>query len=134
MQVRGKKQMAIYDVNDHEILPDSALEKFCNEGQRITNCDESLFENYQLFEMKTGDGVYVPVTAPHWARTLDEISISVSSNFRTPSSIRRDRVNRMMRKIGLRPSPVSPQANTWPELTKSAALGTPARIRKLAGK
>jgi hypothetical protein len=134
MQIQGKKQMAIYDVHDRKILPDSALEKFYNEGQKITKCEESLFDNYQLFEMI---GVYVPVTAPHWVRTLDEISISISINFRTPSSVRRDRVyrtNRMLRKIGLRPTPVSPQANTWFELTKSAVLGAPARIRKLAGK
>ncbi|MDC0265693.1 cupin domain-containing protein, partial [Mariniblastus sp.] len=120
--------------NDRNILPENALEKFYTEGQRITNCKESLFEQYHLFEMNPGDGVYVPVTAPHWVRTLDEISISVSINFRTPSSIRRDRVyrmNRTLRKIGLRPHPVSPQANTWSDLTKSALLGGPATIKNL---
>jgi hypothetical protein len=134
LQIRGQKQMAIYDVQDREILPEFALEKFYNEGQSITNCDQSLFDKYELFEMQAGDGVYVPVTAPHWVRTLDEISISVSVNFRTPSSIRRDRVyrmNRWLRKIGLRPSPVSVQANRWSEHTKSAVLGIPARLRKL---
>lgn len=137
MHVRGKKQMAIYDVKDRNILPEASLEEYYNEGQRITNCDESLFDNYELFEMNPGDGVYVPVTAPHWVRTLDEVSISISINFRTPSSIRRDRVYRMnptLRNIGLRPAPVSHQANTWSELTKSAVLGVPARIKKLAGK
>lgn len=137
MQIRGKKQMAIYDVSDRNILPEEALEKFYNEGQRITNCSESLFEQHQLFEMNPGDGVYVPVTAPHWVRTLDEISISVSINFRTPSSIRRDRVyrmNRMLRKLGLRPHPVSPQANSWAELTKSSILGAPVKIKNLIRK
>jgi hypothetical protein len=137
MQIRGKKQMAIYDVNDRDVLPEEALEKFYNEGQRITNCSDSLFEQHQLFEMNPGDGVYVPVTAPHWVRTLGEISISVSINFRTPSSIRRDRVyrmNRMLRKAGLRPHPVSTQANTWSELTKSALLGGPATIKNLVRK
>ena len=51
MQIRGKKQMAIYDVSDRNILPEEALEKFYNEGQRITNCSESLFEQHQLLEM-----------------------------------------------------------------------------------
>ena len=134
MQILGKKQMAIYDVNDRDVLPEEALEGFYNKGQRITNCSESLFEQYQLFEMNPGDGVYVPVTAPHWVRTLDEISISVSINFRTPSSIRRDRVyrmNRILRKAGLRSRPVSQQANTWSELTKSALLGAPATMKNL---
>ena len=95
MQVRGKKQMAIYDVADRELLPEEALERYYTQGQVITKCPEELFENYELFEMNPGDGVYVPVTAPHWVKTLDEVSVSVSINFRSPSSIRRARVFRM---------------------------------------
>ena len=135
MQVRGRKQMAVYDVNDRNLLPESALEKYYGEGQLITKCDDELFDNYQLFDMKPGDGVYVPVTAPHWVKTLDEVSISVSINFRTPSSVRRDRVfrcNRLLRKLGLRPNPVSPRADRWSEITKSSLLELPARFRKLA--
>ena len=104
MQVRGKKQMAIYDVADRDLLPEEALERYYTQGQVITKCPEELFENYELFEMNPGDGVYVPVTAPHWVKTLDEVSVSVSINFRSPSSIRRARVfrmNRMMRKLSL---------------------------------
>ena len=134
MQVRGRKQMAIYDVNDRQVLSEAALEKYYNEGQLITKCDESVFENYELFEMAPGDGVYVPVTAPHWVKTLDEVSISVSVNFRTPSSIRRDRVyraNRMMRRIGLSPAKVSPRANQTSERLKSAIAATPAALKKI---
>lgn len=134
MQVRGRKQMAIYDVNDREILPDSALEKFYNEGQLITNCRADLFENYTLFDMSPGDGVYVPVTAPHWVKTLDEISVSISINFRTPSSIRRDRVyrfNRKMRGLGLNPAPVSPQANRLVERFKSALFAIPSGFKRI---
>ena len=134
MQVRGRKQMAIYDVNDREILPESALKKYYNEGQLITKCGDELFDKYELFDMNPGDGVYVPVTAPHWVKTLDEISISVSINFRTPSSIRRNRVyrvNRMIRKFGVVPAAVSPRANRLSELTKSSVLALPAKLRKL---
>ena len=134
MQIRGKKQMAIYDVTDRSILPETALEKYYSEGQLITKCDEHLFDNCQLFEMNAGDGVYVPVTAPHWVKTLDEVSISVSVNFRTPSSIRRDRVfrvNRLLRKYGWRPRGVSPRADRWQEIAKSSLLSIPAKIRKL---
>jgi hypothetical protein len=134
MQIRGQKQMAVYDVNNRDILPESALEEYYSNGQKITNCRSDLFEEYELFDLQPGEGVYVPVTAPHWVRTLDEISISVSINFRTPSSIRRDRVyraNRWLRKFGLRPKPVSPQASTLAELTKSQLLGVPGKIKKM---
>lgn len=137
MQIRGKKQMAIYDVTDRQILPEAALEKYYTQGQRITQCPQEMFDKYELFEMNPGDGVYVPVTAPHWVRTLDEVSVSVSINFRTPSSIRRARVcraNRMIRRMGLTPRPVSPRADAWSEHLKSSVLEIPARIKKLAGK
>lgn len=137
MQVRGKKQMAIYDVTDRQILPESALEKYYSEGQLITKCSDELFDNYELFDMNPGDGVYVPVTAPHWVKTLDEVSISVSINFRTPSSIRRARVfraNRMMRRLGLRPFPVSPRADSWNEKLKNSILDVPAKVKKMLGK
>jgi ribosomal protein L16 Arg81 hydroxylase len=137
MQVRGKKQMAIYDVADRDLLPEEALERYYTQGQVITKCPEELFENYELFEMNPGDGVYVPVTAPHWGKTLDEVSVSVSINFRSPSSIRRARVfrmNRMMRKMGLRPRSVSPRADFWSEQLKSSVLEIPANIEKRLGK
>ena len=137
MQVRGKKQMAIYDVADRELLPEEALERYYTQGQVITKCPEELFENYELFEMNPGDGVYVPVTAPHWVKTLDEVSVSVSINFRSPSSIRRARgfrMNRMMRKMGLRPRSVSPRADFWSEQLKSSVLEIPAKIKKTLGK
>ena len=40
-------------------------------------------------------------------------------------------MNRMLRRIGLRPHPVSPQANHWSELAKAAILGGPATIKNL---
>lgn len=134
MQVRGRKQMAIYDVTDRSILTEDALDHYYNDGQLITPCPDGKFADHELFDMHPGDGVYVPVTAPHWVRTLDEISISISINFRTPSSIRRDRVfrfNRWLRKMGLKPRPVSPQANSLGDRLKSSTLGIPAAIRKM---
>ena len=134
LQLRGRKQMAIYDVNNREILPEAALEKYYTEGQKISQCTQAMFDQYELFDMKPGDGVYVPVTAPHWVRTLDEVSISVSINFRSPSSVRRDRVFRLnswMRRFGMRPNRVSPRANSWSDRTKSMLLGIPAQIKRM---
>ncbi len=135
LQIRGQKQMAIYDVNDREVLPEEALEKYYGENQVITKCEAgTLFDRHQLFDMQPGDGVYVPVTAPHWVRTLNEISVSISINFRTPSSIRRARVfraNRLLRKLGVSPQTVSPRADSYRDRTKSSLLEIPARIKKI---
>ena len=134
LQIRGGKEMAIYDANDREILPESALEDYYGLGQKITKLEGELFHRYQLFTMQPGDGVYVPVTAPHWVRTVDEVSISVSIKFRTPSSIHRDRVyrvNRFMRKIGLRPAAVRNDAGLPDDQSQLSLLDLPARIKRL---
>jgi len=134
LQVRGRKEFAVYDVTDRLVMPETALENFFIQNRSMA-CPREHFERYELFSLEPGQGVYVPTTAPHWVRTLDEISISISINFRTPSSIRRARVcraNRFLRKLGLRPAPVSPRADTWVDRAKSGLLGVPATVRKLA--
>lgn len=133
LQILGKKGFAVYDVNDRDVLPQIALENYLASNVR-TPCTADYFNRYELFQLNPGQGVYVPTTAPHWVRTLDEISISISINFRTPSSIRRDRVcrfNRMLRKAGLRPAPLSPQANSPRDLLKAGLFEIPSRLRKL---
>ncbi len=132
-QIRGHKQFAIYDVADRDVMPETALERYYAE-HKVTKCEPEFFDRYKMYDLEPGDGVYVPVTAPHWVRTLDEVSISISINFRSPSSIRRARVcraNRVLRKLGLSPAPVSLRADRISDRVKSGLLGIPARLRRL---
>jgi hypothetical protein len=132
LQVRGRKDFAVYDVADREVMPEVALEDFLAQNKR-TPCAPEFFDRYRLFELSPGQGVYVPTTAPHWVRTLDEVSISISINFRTPSSIRRDRVyrfNRLLRKTGIQPQNVSPRADNTRDWLKSEILAAPSRIKQ----
>lgn len=136
LQVLGRKEFAVYDVTDRDVMSEVALENFLTRSAR-TPCDSEFFDRYQLFDLQPGLGVYVPTTAPHWVRTLDEVSISISINFRTPSSIRRHRVcrfNRMIRKIGLRPHPISPRADTRRDRFKAGVFEFPSRFRRLLSK
>jgi hypothetical protein len=136
LQIRGRKEFAVYDVADRDVMPETALENFYAES-RSTACEPQFFDRYQLFSLQPGGGVYVPTTAPHWVRTLDEVSISISINFRTPSSIRRERVcrlNRLLRRLGLPPQPVSPRADAWRDLCKAEWVGIPARLKRCLGR
>lgn len=135
LQVKGRKDFAVYDVTDRDVMPETALEAFLADSTR-TPCERQYFDRCQVFELSPGKGVYVPTTAPHWVRTLDDVSISISINFRTPSSIRRDRVcrfNRLLRKTGIRPQPVSPRADTPRELWKCGLVELPARLKRWLG-
>ena len=56
-----------------------------------------------------GDGVHVPVNAPHYVLNGPQPSVSFSITFRTPEGNRRSavyRVNDRLRALGLRPRPV----------------------------
>ncbi len=133
LQIRGRKDFAVYDVADREVLPQTALENFLANNER-SPCPPEFFNRGEVFELSAGNGIYVPTTAPHWVRTLDEISISISINFRTPSSIRRDRVcrfNRKLRKLGLRPQPLSPRADSLRDRTKAALFEIPSRLKRV---
>ena len=136
LQILGRKDFAVYDVTDRDVMSENSLEYFY-EHCRSKPCPPEFFDRYQLFSLEPGLGVYVPTTAPHWVRTLDDVSISISINFRTPSSVRRDRVfrmNRWLRKWGLQPQAVSPQANRWSEHCKAELIGLPSKIRGWLGR
>lgn len=133
LQVRGRKEFAVYDVNDRDVIPETALEDYLAESAR-TPCPPEYFDRFEIFDLSPGTGVYVPTTAPHWVRTLGEVSISISINFRTPSSIRRNRVcrfNRMLRKTGLKPQPVSPRGDSSRDRVKSFLFEVPAQMKRL---
>lgn len=136
LQIRGPKDFAVYDVADRDVMPETALENFLAANER-TPCPPEYFDRAEIFELSPGEGIYVPTTAPHWVRTRHEISISISINFRTPSSIRRNRVcrfNRSLRKFGVRPQPLSPRADTFRERTKATLFEIPARLKRLLGR
>ena len=59
--------------------------------------------------MRAGDGVHVPVTAPHWVKNGPEVSVSFSITFRSPISERMTRLHQLnarLRKLGLSPARV----------------------------
>jgi len=61
------------------------------------------------YDLAVGSGVHHPFIAPHWAKTGDELSISLAITFRTERSDRITRlhtINHALRRMGLRPKPV----------------------------
>ncbi|MCB1667052.1 MAG: cupin domain-containing protein [Porticoccaceae bacterium] len=63
----------------------------------------------QVFTLKPGDGLHVPVHSPHWVKNGDEVSISFSITFRSKSLAREvviHRFNGALRRMGLTPKPL----------------------------
>jgi hypothetical protein len=106
LQVRGSKHINVFPSDDREILTDESLERFYSGAHRNLPFRDEFQSKAQAFELQPGDGVHVPVTAPHWVRNGPAVSVSFSITFQTLASARRGmsyRVNDFMRQSGLHP-------------------------------
>jgi hypothetical protein len=106
LQIRGSKQVSICD---RSVLTEEDFERYYRGEHRNVVFAEHHARKAQVFELQPGDGVHVPVHAPHYVRNGPEASVSFSVTFRTPRSDRRGAVylvNDRLRGLGLRPSPV----------------------------
>lgn len=109
LQVRGSKTITVFDGEDRELLTEPELERFYTGAHRNLVFREEMAAKGEPFELRPGEGVHVPVTAPHWVRNGPEVSVSFSITFQTRVSERRGivyRVNHWLRGKGLRPAAV----------------------------
>jgi len=104
LQVKAKKQMEVGSwptpADEH-----AHLERYYGGGHR--NIDQ-MPPNPRRFILEPGDGVHVPLNAPHWVKNFDEPSISFSITFNTgQSEFLNDvyAVNSRLRKLRLSPHP-----------------------------
>ncbi len=132
LQIRGTKQMTIFDP---AVLPEQAIERFYRGEHRNLVFDQSLADRAQTFALTPGDGVHVPVNAPHYVLNGPSASVSFSITFRTPEGDRRSavyQVNDRLRRAGLSPRPVG----TTPLVDRAKYLGYAlyARAQKRLGR
>ncbi len=107
LQIRGEKQIYIYDQKDREVLPEQELERFWAVDNNAATYKPQFQDRCQMFHLRPGDGVHVPVNAPHWVQNGDDISITLSLNFQFSDMERANkyRANYYLRKLGIEPAP-----------------------------
>ena len=108
--LRGTKAISIWDPFDRVVLPETGLESLFTDWHAPR---PAYFREYQdrarVFELRPGDGVHHPFTAPHAIRYGDEVAASFTVTFNTRTTKRRAAahlVNHALRRAGLPPSPV----------------------------
>lgn len=109
LQIAGEKRIFIADPADRVALPEEELERFVCGGHRNLPWHPRIAARATAFVLRPGDGVHVPVTAPHWVENGPEPSISFSVTFRTAETEAREaalKVNARLRRLGLSPRPV----------------------------
>lgn len=132
LQIRGSKTVYMFDANDRDVISEQALEAF-HAGASRNLVHDSRFDNRAIVtELTPGYGLHFPITAPHWVKNGQEVSVSFSITFRDPESDRREvlyRINHRLRKIGIRPKPVGTSA--FSDGVKFAGFSAARSLKKL---
>jgi hypothetical protein len=81
LQVHGEKDINIFDRDDRDVLPEQELERFWTVDTNAALYKPDLQQRAHIYRLKPGNGVHIPINAPHWLRNGDDVSISVNFNF-----------------------------------------------------
>jgi JmjC domain len=104
LQIRGSKEMHVGSFSDPK-AEQEMLEHYYAGGHRNLEWKPEDATNYPL---DPGNGIYVPVHAPHFVRNGPAVSVSLSITWFTPAIERNARVhalNSRIRKLGITPLP-----------------------------
>jgi quercetin dioxygenase-like cupin family protein len=131
LQLRGAKTMTVFPAEDQRIARGELHEAFHMGGHRNLPWQDEFADSGTAFELKPGEGIYVPVKAPHWVKNGAEPSISFSITWRSEWSYREEQahgLNRLLRQAGFDPAPPARFPNQ--NLTKSVAYRAFAKAER----
>lgn len=110
LQVRGEKQVALWDPSDDEIMSSAEKDRLLSPfNTRRPPYLPSFESKAKTFDLKPGLGVHHPFIAPHRVHTDSELSISLAFTFRTQKSdmlTSAHAFNYMLRRCGWSPAEV----------------------------
>ena len=112
LQIRGKKIMHTFDKMDRTVLAEENIEdKYINpHAHRNQTFNDDLQARAKTYQLMPGDGLFVPINAPHWVQNGANVSISFSITFLSKQAKRQARLytlNGFLRqRMGLTPTPV----------------------------
>lgn len=122
LQVRGSKVMTQFPAGNPRFASDSVHESYHTGGPRELKWSDQLMDGASEYPLGPGDGVYVPVMAPHFVRNGPQASVSLSITWRSQWSYNESEArafNALLRKAGL--SPKAP--GRWPHTNRAKSLG-----------
>jgi Cupin-like domain len=129
MQLRGTKTMTVFPQTDEEIAPGDAHERFYQGlAHRNLPWRDAYAPRGKAFALTPGDGMYVPVMAPHWVQNGPGVSISFSVTWRsdwTYAVADAHALNAVLRKTGLNPA----RPGRYPAQNRAKALAWRAMRR-----
>jgi hypothetical protein len=133
-QIRGTKTMTLFPASDSEIVTQRFRETYYGGGPRNLPWREDFAERGTAIHIGPGEGIYVPILAPHWVKTHNEVSVSLSLTWRSLWSFHQEdahRFNRRLRRLGLNPAP--PRSFPRGNLAKSVLQRALAKVERRLG-
>jgi hypothetical protein len=123
LQIRGEKEIHIFDRYDRDVIPEEELERFWTVDNNSAVYKPQLEDRAHVYDLKPGSAVHIPVNAPHWVRNGEGISVSLSVNFQFHDATLANiyRTNYVLRKLGLNPKP--PGRSRIGDIVKGRGLG-----------
>ncbi len=135
LQLRGTKSMTVFAADDEQIAPPVAHERLhSGEGHRNLVWNEDYAARGTRFDLIPGDGMHVPVMAPHWVQNGPDVSISFSVTWRSAYSFAEAEargMNAILRRAGF--NPASPKRYPAHNIAKSVGFRAIRRLKHLLG-
>jgi hypothetical protein len=107
LQIRGEKEISVFDKYDREVLPEEEIERFWTVDNNAARYKEQYQNRAQVYELKPGAAIHLPMGAPHWVKNYNNVSISLNVNFHFHERVAANiyRANYYLRKLGVVPLP-----------------------------
>ena len=87
LQIDGEKVMTVFPAGDEALVPGRQSETFHAGGHRNLTWDEEFLAKGTPFTLVPGEGILVPVKAPHFVQNGAAVSVSFSITWRSERSV-----------------------------------------------
>jgi hypothetical protein len=132
-QIRGDKQIHLFDRADKDVVPEEELERFYTVDNRASEYKPQFEERALVYDMVPGTGVHIPVNTPHWLKNGDNVSITLNVNFQFHDDVIANlyKANYYLRRAGVKPGlpGTSPVGDRVKALAFTAALALKRKLR-----
>src|SRR5262249_20318645 len=113
LQVRGTKQVSIWNPNDRGVITEQLVESHLEAVkdpslERYLPWNEDFQQRAEVYQLNPGEGLHFPFGAPHWVKNGSHASVHFSIALRSDFSERLGMVyymNNKLRGFGLNPLP-----------------------------
>ena len=108
LQIRGEKDVYLWDPNDPAVLTQRELERFYRGNSMAGMWRDDLAQRTTRYVLTPGAAVHHPPLAPHMVRNRDHVSVSLSLYYVLPETDVKARIyqaNYCMRRYGMNPRP-----------------------------